>query len=144
MAIKHRFKCNLDSYGYGYYGFIDKDTDELVIEESWPREGGEIYRGTYAKASRILERLKDKAPRLYNSIIKYYTEKPDETGKIRLHALKPGTKFTYKGKEYMVVDLDLAKCFIFENEAFCLSTALDLKTYKIICLPSDAEVLTGD
>ena len=141
MAIKHRFKCSLDYYGYGYYGFIDKETDELVIEESWPREGGEIYRGTYANAYRTLRTLKDEAPRLYNSIIKYYTEKPEEAGKLKLSALKPGTKFTYKGEQYMVVDMDISKCFIYENEAFCFTPALDLKTYKIFCLPPDAEVI---
>ena len=140
MAIKHTFKSKLDSNGYGYYGYVDKETNELVIVESWPHEGGEIYRGTYANAYRTLRTLKDEAPRLYNSILKYYTDNPDEAGKLTLASLKPGTKFSWKDEEYMLIDMEVSKCFIFEGEAFCFVPALDLKTYKVFCLPKDAEV----
>lgn len=72
MAITRHFKGNTDHYGYGYFGFIEEG--QLVIGENWPREGGIIYRGAYRDAERVLEELMNKAPRLYNSITKYYEE----------------------------------------------------------------------
>lgn len=72
MARTHTFKGSLDSYGYGYFGYIEEG--QLVLGENWPREGGITYRGPYATAGHELAELKQKAPRLYNSITKYYTD----------------------------------------------------------------------
>ena len=80
MAITRRFKGNTDKYGYGYFGYIEDG--QLVLGESWPREGGVTYRGTYRDAANELKQLKDKAPRLYNSITKYYEEKQQATEEI--------------------------------------------------------------
>ena len=142
MTIKHTFKSSRDNNGYGYYGYIEKETNQLVIGENWPHEGGELYRGTFADAYRILSTLKDEAPRLYNSIIKYYAEKPDETGKVSISALKPGDKFNYQGEKYMLIDMELSKFFIFKGESFCFVSSLDLETYKVLYLPKDAKVET--
>ena len=78
MAITHHFKGSKDSYGYGYFGYIVDG--KLVLGESWPREGGEVFRGTYqdARATRYFAELEQKAPQLYNSIVKYYATHKDE------------------------------------------------------------------
>jgi hypothetical protein len=92
MSITHTFAgSNSLKGGYGYYAFIENG--ELVIGENWPREGGETYRGTFANASRAMRTLEKEAPRLYSSIIKYYTEKPEEIGKIITPEIK-----TFKDK----------------------------------------------
>ena len=59
---------------------------------------------------------------------------------MKLSALKPGTKFIYKGEQYVKVDMDISKCSIYKNETFCFIPALDTKTYKIFCLPSDIDI----
>ena len=65
MKIKHTFKGSCGSNNYGYYAYIDGKTNELVIGEDWPHEGGNIFRGTYAQLSRAtLEELRNKAPKL--------------------------------------------------------------------------------
>lgn len=79
MAITRHFKGSTDCYGYGYFGYIEEG--QLVIGENWPREGGVTYRGTYRDATEVLEELKEKAPRLYNSIVKYYTDEKAKRAK---------------------------------------------------------------
>lgn len=76
MARTHTFKGS--SEAYGYYAFIEDG--ELVIGEHWPREGGDTYRGSYAGATKQLEELKREAPKLFNSITKYYEEHKDQAG----------------------------------------------------------------
>ena len=74
MAITHHFKGSTDQYGYGYYGFIEDG--KLVIGEEWPREGGVVFRGTYQEPldTRYIKELKERATRLYNSIVKYFSK----------------------------------------------------------------------
>lgn len=79
MAITRHFKGSTDQYGYGYFGYIEDG--QLVLGESWPREGGVTYRGTYCDATAALAKLKDDAPKLYNSIVKYYTEEEEKLRK---------------------------------------------------------------
>lgn len=78
MAITHYFRSSTSDIGYGYTGYIEDG--KIVINEHWPREGGTIFRGTYAEllGTRYIDELKEKAARLYNSIVKYYTEKQNE------------------------------------------------------------------
>lgn len=85
MAITHHFKGSTDQYGYGYFGHIEDG--QLVLGESWPREGGVVFRGTYrdARATKYFAKLKDEAPKLYNSIVKYYTEQETEENQQKLH-----------------------------------------------------------
>ena len=141
MKIEHTFKSNRDNNGYGYYGYIDKDTKQLVIGEDWPHEGGDLYRGTYAKASRILDTLKDKAPRLYNDIHKYYIKKPTEAGIITLKALRPGDKFVKDTVEYLVIDLDISKCFVFGDKMEGLKAAVSLKDFKVFLFSGELDVI---
>ncbi len=141
MKIEHTFKSNRDSNGYGYYGYIDKDTKELVIGEDWPHEGGDLYRGTFAGAQGILNNLKDKAPRLYNDINRYYLQNPNEAGVLTLQALKPGDKFVRDTIEYLVVDLDISKCFVFGDKMIGLIPVLCFKDFKIHIFSGDTKIL---
>ena len=146
MARTHTFKASADSYGYGYYGFIENN--ELVLVESWPREGGEIYRGSFANATKVLRGLKDYAPKLYSSIMEYYT-KNQESYEITLSMLQPGDKFirvsdndpNFKDNtEYMLIDMDISKCFVFGDKMACFAPALDLETYKVFCFNKTSKV----
>lgn len=141
MKIEHTFKSNRDNNGYGYYGYIDKDTKELVIGEDWPREGGDLYRGTFAGAHNILNKLKDKALRLYTDINKYYINNPNEAGILTLQALKPGDHFVRDNIEYVVIDLDVSKCFVFGDKMIGLKPALCLDDFKVFLFSSDLNIL---
>ena len=90
MSITRHFKGSNDQYGYGYFAYIEDG--QLVIGENWPREGVVTYRGTYRDASRRLDKLKDEAPKLYNSIVKYYTEQENEEMPHKLHDELPNKK----------------------------------------------------
>ena len=70
MAITHFFRDSRDSYGCGWYGFIENG--QLVIGYDAPREGGVHYRGNYMGASRVLAELKKEDTVLYNDIEKYF------------------------------------------------------------------------
>ena len=71
MARTHTFKGSA-SAGYGYAAFIEDG--QLVITEDWGREGGVLYRGPYQHAQVFMRLLHLKAPKLANSIDKYYFE----------------------------------------------------------------------
>lgn len=77
MAVTRTFKGSA-SPGWGYYAYIEDG--ELVVGESWPREGGDLFRGSYScLPEHILEELNKQAPKLYKSITTYFenhTEKP--------------------------------------------------------------------
>lgn len=49
----------------------------LVVGEDWPREGGTIYKGSYANAFDVLNTLRREEPKLYDNIVKYYKENPE-------------------------------------------------------------------
>lgn len=72
MAITHTFKGSKGGDRYGYYAYIEDGL--LVIGEDWPREGGTIYKGSYADAKSALGLLKKQEPKLYKSIVEYYKE----------------------------------------------------------------------
>lgn len=68
---------------YGYFAFIDGY--DLVIGEDWPREGGEIYRGKYfGDRTPGMLTLKEKSPRIYNEVVKYFEEHPEMTKDIEI------------------------------------------------------------
>lgn len=73
MAITHTFKGKADRYGY--YAYIEDGL--LVVGEDWPREGGTIYKGSYANAFDVLNTLRLEEPKLYDNITKYYKENPE-------------------------------------------------------------------
>ena len=73
MAITHTFKGRADKYGY--YAYIEDGL--LVVGEDWPREGGTIYKGSYANAFDVLNTLRLEEPKLYDNIVKYYKENPE-------------------------------------------------------------------
>jgi hypothetical protein len=142
MAITHTFAGSRHNGGYGYYAFIEDG--ELVIGENWPREGGETYRGTFANASRAMRTLEKEAVRLYNSITKYYTQHPEQTNCTSLKNLLPGTKFRRKADgnylSYMLIDFDVAKCFVFGSKLQRFVAAIDLLSYKVYLFEKETEV----
>jgi hypothetical protein len=76
MAITHTFKGSKGGGRYGYYAYIEDGL--LVVGEDWPREGGEIYRGSFVNAFDALEVLRKNEPKLFNSITEYYKENPEK------------------------------------------------------------------
>ncbi len=76
MARTFHFKGGTDLNGYGYYAYIE-DGSKLIIGENGPREGGTIYKGKYKDAGSTMMLLKKEAPKLYKSIVDYYTENPE-------------------------------------------------------------------
>lgn len=142
MAITYKFKGGHDIQGYGYYCYIEED--QLVIEESWPHKGGEIYRGTYSDATAILDLLKTKAPGLYDNIVEYYLENPEVPKSKKLMDLKPGDKFISNKKEYMLIDLNLSTCFISPSGIVCSTVcAINTETFKVYCFDKNSEVSEG-
>ena len=95
MAITHHFKGSCKGSGYGYFAFIENG--ELVIGESWPHEGGEIYRGSYAEATNILRTLEKEATALFNSITKYFMEYSSKAHSNFKYNV--GDRITFKMKE---------------------------------------------
>jgi hypothetical protein len=73
MAVTHRFKGRVNRYGY--YAYIEDGL--LVVGEDWPREGGTIYKGSYANAFDVLNTLRLEEPKLYENITEYYKENPE-------------------------------------------------------------------
>lgn len=76
MAITYRFGNSNDIYGYGYFAYIEEG--QLVIGESWPREGGITYRGTYRDAKERMEKLSGEDELLYHNIQSYYSKHKEE------------------------------------------------------------------
>jgi hypothetical protein len=139
MARTHTFKSNLDSYGYGYYGFIEDGA--LVLYESWPREGGETYRGSFANATRALRDLKEEAPRLYNSIMKYYTEHVEPKQTIRIKDLKFGNEFILNNKKYMLIDMNISSYFVnTAGKESSIACAVDIEDFKVYCFDRETEI----
>lgn len=144
MKIKHTFKGSCGN-NYGYYAYIDGETNELVIGENWPHEGGDTFRGTYARLSRAtLEELRNKAPKLYISITNYYSKNADQANITTLETLRPGTNFRRKNTEdnsrYMVVDMEVSKCFVFGGKLKGFATALSLESYKVHLFDKSTEI----
>ena len=143
MKIKHTFKSSRDNNGYGYYGYIN-EKNQLVLGESWPHEGGDIYTGSYEGAVSILKTFKDKAPRLYNDIVKYYTKNQAEANVLTLAFLGFGDKFIRVGAEdqdkYMRIDFDAAKCFVSGDKLSGFVAALCLRDYKVYLFAGTTEV----
>lgn len=142
MKIKHTFKGSKGANGYGHFAFIDGETNELVIGENWPHEGGEIFRGTYeVAAQRTLKTLAKEAPTLANSIVAYYTEHLQDAGKVTLQCLNFGDLFCLKGQLYTVIDLNISACFVStcgkESTIVC---ALNHDSYKVYCFSKDTVV----
>lgn len=142
MKIKHTFKGSKGIGGYGYFAFIDGDTNELVIGENWPHEGGETFRGTYAAATSALAKLESKDdPALARAINKYYQEHLYETNNVTLACLRFGDKFEHDNQKYQVIDLNISSCFIStcgkESTIIC---ALDLTSYKVYCFDKNLQV----
>jgi hypothetical protein len=143
MKIKHTFKSSRDNNGYGYYGYIN-EKNQLVLGESWPHEGGDTYTGSYEEAVSILKTFKDKAPRLYNDIVKYYAKNQAEANVQALAFLGFGDKFirvdTEDPDKYMRIDFDVAKCFVSGEKLSGFVAVLGLQDYKVYLFDSTTKV----
>ena len=143
MKIKHTFKGSKGIGGYGYFAFIDGDTNELVIGENWPHEGGETFRGTFAEAlstALVTLAVKDD-PTLAKSIIKYYQEHLGETNNITLACLHFGDKFEHNNQKYQVIDFNISSCFIGTcGKESTIVSALDLTSYRVYCFDKNLQV----
>lgn len=139
MAITHTFAGSRTN-GYGYYAFIEDE--ELVIGEDWPHEGGEVYRGAFNNATRAMRTLEREAVRLYNSITKYYAQHPEKAGSNILEHLLPGAKFkkAEDSAEYMLIDFDVSKCFVYGDKMQGFVAAINLCNYKMYLFNKQTKV----
>lgn len=70
--VKPAIYKDFDSYGYGYYIEITKNY--IKLGESWPREGGIYWEGTYEEFMETQkERFKRNSIALYSVIIKKFS-----------------------------------------------------------------------
>lgn len=71
-TITHQFKDSRDLHGNGWYGYIEDG--KLVIGHEAPREGGILFRGTYAAAAEQgwLATLLREDQKLYHDIGLYF------------------------------------------------------------------------
>lgn len=136
MKIKHTFRGSKGFNGYGYLAFIDGETNELVIGENWPHEGGETFRGTYARAvsTGVLVTLTKEAETLARAIEEYYRTHLYENNEVELSCLKFGDSFLHNNHKYMIIDLNISACFISScGEESSIICAVNLDTYKVNC-----------
>ena len=62
---------------WGWYAY--EENGLLIIGESSPHEGGDLYCGSYkGKDTPYLMRLKEDCPRIYNKIVKYFETNKEE------------------------------------------------------------------
>ena len=149
MARVYTFNSNKvinDDFRYtdsGYFAFIEDN--QLVIGCSILPGNNIIYAGDYLSAAECLETLKQKDPRLYKDIEKYFSTQDPDTGLYGRNKattageLKPGDKFKRNNTEYLMVDLMPSDWFLsqpFSGFVF----ALNLSTYKVVGLEKTWEV----
>lgn len=71
-----------DTEQCGWYAYAENDV--LVIGESFPHEGGDLYRGDYkGKDTPYLLRIKEDCPRIYKDIVKYFEKDINSTSSIK-------------------------------------------------------------
>ena len=93
MSRTHTFESTKDSYGYGYYGYIEDG--QLVFGVNWPREGGDMYVGSFEEVVNkpAWTWLKESDIVLFNSILTYYGFEPVEV------IVKPEPKHNFYASE---------------------------------------------
>ena len=66
---------------WGWYAYAENGV--LVIGESFPHEGGDLYCGDYkGDDTPYLLKMKQDCPKIYNKIVKYFEENAKESGEI--------------------------------------------------------------
>ena len=67
---------------WGWYAYAENDI--LVIGESFPHEGGDLYRGDYkGKDTPYLLKIKEDCPRIYKNIVKYFEKDINNTPPVK-------------------------------------------------------------
>lgn len=134
MAITHMFKGSKGFDSYGYYGYIENG--QLVLGESWPREGGETYRGSFEDIpAHYVRELEQKAPTLIAHIRKYMEENPmDSSCEVRYIGV--GKMFRHSSRVYTVLNANVAPytCAYVIDETgkeMYLVPALDMESYRV-------------
>ena len=131
MAITHMFKGSKGFDSYGYYGYIENG--QLVLGESWPREGGETYRGSFdGVPESYIKELEQKAPTLIAHIRKYLEEHPNMSYETEVHHVTVGQMFKHKGRIYTVINGSGSSYIIdADGKEVYLVTALDIESHRV-------------
>lgn len=67
---------------WGWYAYAENDI--LVIGESFPHEGGDLYCGDYkGKDTPYLLKIKEDCPRIYKNIVKYFEKDINNTPPVK-------------------------------------------------------------
>lgn len=74
--------------------------------------------------------------------MKYYSKNPDETDKTILANLNFGDRFKREDDEteYMLIDVDVSKCFVFGDKLQGFVAALCLYDYKVMIFAKETKV----
>lgn len=94
MTRTYTFKGSTDSWGYSAW----IEDGQLVICESWPREGGIIFRGGYKDATPYLNEMLRRDPgskKLHDAITKYYSD-DEEAKRVAAKAAEVGVTYRFK------------------------------------------------
>lgn len=145
MAITHMFKGSKGFDSYGYYGYIENG--QLVLGESWPREGGETYRGSFEGIPESYVReLEQKAPTLIAHIRKYMEEHPNVSYETEVRHIAAGQMFKHKGRIYTVINgsgSSYASSYIIDADGkeVYLVAALDMESHRVQLFANNLHVI---
>ena len=65
----------LDVHEYGWYAYAEEDV--FILGDSYPHEGGELYRGEFKEDGiPYLNEFKRDCPEAYNDAVKYFSSRP--------------------------------------------------------------------
>lgn len=145
MAITHMFKGSKGFDSYGYYGYIENG--QLVLGESWPREGGETYRGSFEGVPESYVReLEQKAPTLIAHIRRYLQEHPTISYETEVRHVAAGQMFKHEGRIYTVINGNAApysNAYIIDaaGKEVYLVAALDMESHRVQLFANNLNVL---
>lgn len=145
MAITHMFKGSKGFDSYGYYGYIENG--QLVLGESWPREGGETYRGSFEGVPESYVReLEQKAPTLIAHIRRYLQEHPTLSCETEVRYIAAGQMFQHKGRIYTVINSNAtpySNAYIIDaaGKEVYLVAALDMESHRVQLFANTLNVL---
>lgn len=145
MAITHMFKGSKGFDSYGYYGYIENG--QLVLGESWPREGGETYRGSFEGVPESYVReLEQKAPTLIAHIRRYMQEHPTLSHETEVRHVAAGQMFQHKGRIYTVINgnaTSYSNAYIIDaaGKEVYLVAALDMESHRVQLFANNLNVL---
>lgn len=91
---------------WGWYAYAENDV--LVIGESFPHEGGDLYRGDYkGKDTPYLLKIKEDCPHIYNNIVKYFEKDINNTSPVKYLSNMERLKKVFKNCTPRNINIDL-------------------------------------